>query len=323
MYYMIINPASKSGRGAQIWSRLKPVLDEKQIPYTECLSQKAGDVITMVRALCENNLKEENDILKLIVLGGDGTVNETLQGITDFSRVWLGYIPTGSSNDMARDLRFPKDSLDALNRILACKEPTPTDIGVALLENTDAGNTDLASHPDWCKRYFAVSCGIGFDAAVCVEALCSRIKNTLNKIGLGKLTYMGIALKQLIAAKRVSCEITLDNGETITLPRFLLVASMVHQYEGGGFMFCPGADAHDGLLDICTIGNVSKPLILCALPTAFFGKHYMFKGIEKYSARKLVVQSSAPLYVHTDGEVAVKADRVTISCEKDKLQLLW
>ncbi len=323
MYHMIINPASKSGRGAQIWTRLKPILDEKQVPYTECLSQKAGDVITMVRALCESKLTSDTDILKLIVLGGDGTVNETLQGITDFSRVQLGYIPTGSSNDMARDLSFPKDPVDALNRILACKEPTPTDIGVAVLENSDANNTELPAYPDWSKRYFAVSCGIGFDAAVCVEALCSRIKNTLNKIGLGKLTYMGIALKQLIAAKKVSCEITLDDGETIILPRFLLVASMVHQYEGGGFMFCPGADSHDGILDICTIGNVSKLLILCALPTAFFGKHYMFKGIERYAAKQLVVKSSSPLYVHTDGEVAVKADRITLTCEKDKLQLLW
>ena len=61
------------------------------------------------------------------------------------------------------------------------------------------------------SRLFAVSCGIGFDAAVCAEAMSSRIKDTMNRIGLGKLTYLGIALKQLITAHKVSCTLTLED----------------------------------------------------------------------------------------------------------------
>ena len=324
MYYMIVNPASRSGRGAKIWAKLESVLKEKQIPYAVYFSGKAGQVTEIVHNLCDSILDTSTDnIIKLIVLGGDGTMNETLQGITDFSRVHVGYIPTGSSNDLARDLQVTKDPVATLNRILTCQVPVPTDIGCVTLENTE---DDLSANPDtkcWIKRYFAVSCGIGFDAAVCVEALYSRFKRIMNKIGLGKLTYLGIALKQLISAKKVSCEIILDDKQTIHLRRFLFVAGMVHQYEGGGFMFCPNADSHDGILDICAIGDVPKPVILCALPTAFFGKHYFFNGVDRHAAQKLCLKSSSPLWVHTDGEVAVKANVITMTCEKDQLQLLW
>ena len=167
-----------------------------------------------------------------------------------------------------------------------------------------------------------MSSGIGFDAAVCEEALASKFKNTLNKIGLGKLTYLSIALKQLIKARKVTCSITLADGKMIRLPKFLFVAGMVHQYEGGGFKFCPGADYQDGLLDVCVVGNIPKWLILFALPTAFSGQHYRFCGIDRYSASCIHLETSIPLWVHTDGEVTAKSDYITMTCEKNKLQIL-
>lgn len=324
MYYMIANPASKSGRGAKIWAILEPVLIQKKIPYTVYFSGWAGHVVEIVRNLCDSVLEaSKEEVLKLIVLGGDGTLNEALQGITDFNKVQVGYIPTGSSNDMARDLQITKNATATLERILSCNQPLKMDIGCVSFENISDEFSRYHGDELLFKRYFAVSCGIGFDAAVCEEALSSHFKNIMNKIGLGKLTYLGIALKQLIAARKVSCKITLNDEETFSLPRFLFVTGMVHQFEGGGFKFCPGADSHDGILDICVAGDISKWLILFALPTAFVGKHYRFNGIDRYSAQKIVLQTSAPLWVHTDGEVSVKADAITMTCERDRLQLLW
>lgn len=323
MYHIIVNPASKSGRGAKIWSRLEPVLNEKGISYQVSFSGKAGQVVEIVRKLTASlNDSEDTELLKLIILGGDGTLNETLQGISDFDKVQIGYIPTGSSNDMARDLGLSKDPAAILEKILTCKRPVRMDIGCVTYESTSGELSRHHGEEILLKRYFSVSCGIGFDAAVCEEALSSGFKNILNKIGLGKLTYLVIALKQLIAARKISCDIYLDDKEPLHLKRFLFVAGMIHQYEGGGFMFCPKADFHDGLLDICSVGNIPKLLVLIALPTAFAGKHYMFKGIDKYSAKRLQLTTSAPLWVHTDGEVSVKADRITLTCEKDKLQML-
>lgn len=318
MYNIIVNPASKSGRGARIWSSLEPVLKEKNVPYQVFFSEKSGHVIQIVRELTIS----VSEPLKLIVLGGDGTLNEVLQGITDFDKVQVGYIPTGSSNDLARDLKLSKDPAAILAGILNCSKATLVDIGCVTYESTSDEFSRCHSDEFVTKRYFSVSCGIGFDAAVCEEALSSKFKNILNKMGLGKLTYLVIALKQLIAARKISCELCLDSKEVIHIQRFLFIAAMIHQYEGGGFMFCPDADYHDGLLDICSVGNIPKLLVLLALPTAFSGKHYMFKGINRYSAKTLKITTSAPLWVHTDGEVSVKADSITLVCEKNKLQML-
>lgn len=306
MYHVIINPASRSGKGLRIWNNeVEPALRKAGVPYRFYLSGQAGDTTRFMRDLC---LREKEDMF-VIVLGGDGTVNEALQGMDDSRRVTLGYIPTGSSNDLARDLGIPKKPLEALDVILRSGRPSPMDLGTVV-------------YPDGEKRRFAVSCGIGFDAAVCEEALSSPIKDALNRLRLGKLTYLCIALKQLFAAKAISCEITLDGRRSIFVPRLLFSAFMNHPYEGGGFCFCPQTDNSDGLLDLCVVGDLPKLFILFALPTAFFGKHYIFPKIDHYTASSVRVKTSAPLWVHTDGEVYVKSDQISISCLKQRIRFL-
>lgn len=323
MYYVIVNPASRSGRGAKIWSMLEPALNRKKISYKAFISREAGHVTRLVRELSSSLLMSDPEItIRLIVLGGDGTLNEVLQGITDFARVQIGYIPTGSSNDLARDLALPADPLENLERVLSCREPSFMDLGCLTYEQMSGQYSRQHAGPLQRRRYFCVSCGIGFDAAVCEEALSSKFKNILNKIGLGKLIYLTIALRQLIMARKISCSITLACGQVIELPGFLFVTGMIHQYEGGGFKFCPGANSGDGLLDLCAVGSIPKWLILLALPTAFSGKHYRFKGIDRYSTMRARIKTSAPLWVHTDGEVTMKSDCIVMTCEKRKLQLL-
>ena len=323
MYYIIVNPASKSGKGLKIWSQIEPVLIEKKIKYKLFFSKGIGHVSRLVRKLSDSLVNNDPDsIIKLIILGGDGTLNEALQGISDFNRVHLGYIPTGSSNDLARDLHLPKDPVKVLTSILSCRLPSALDLGRLTYDSYSNELSRQHSNEEAVSRLFAVSCGIGFDAAVCEEALASKFKNILNKIGLGKLTYLTIALKQLIKAKKITCEITLDDAPPIYLPKFLFVACMLHQFEGGGFKFCPQADAFDGLTDICVVGNIPKWLIIKALPTAFFGRHYFFHGIDHYTAHKIHLETSAPLWVHTDGEVTRKSSSITITGEKQTLHFL-
>lgn len=178
------------------------------------------------------------------------------------------------------------------------------------------------TYPDGAARRFAVSCGIGFDAAVCEEALRSVIKKAMNRLGLGKLTYLGIALKQLFAAKAVSGKLTLENGTPVDIGNMLFTACMLHRFEGGGFMFAPDADDCDGFLNICAVGDLPKLLILFALPTAFSGNHYRFNGITPYKARSLTLETSLPLWVHTDGEVSRKSNRIHVTCERNAIQIL-
>lgn len=307
MYQIIINPASRSGKGMKIWKeQVEPALQRSQVAYRPYFSRKAGDVAKIAE---EITAQAEESPLSLIILGGDGTVNEALSGISDVSKVILGYIPTGSSNDLARDLKLPVNPTAALELILHSGKARPMDLGTL-------------TYSDGQKRRFVVSCGIGYDAAVCEEALHSKIKNVLNRLGLGKLTYLGIALKQLFAAKAVSGKIILDDGAPIDIGNILFTACMLHRFEGGGFMFCPDADPEDGLLNLCAVGNLPKALVLFALPTAFQGKHYRFKGITPYTAKKVTIETSSPLWVHTDGEVTRKSSRITVTCERHALSMI-
>ncbi|MCM1189285.1 MAG: diacylglycerol kinase family lipid kinase [bacterium] len=306
MYHIIVNPASRSGKGLKIWKeQVEPTLRQNNVLYQVCFSEKAGDVPRLAGEL----VSSADGPMTLVILGGDGTVNEALQGIPDFSGVTLGYIPTGSSNDLARDLKIPTDPAAALELILHSGKCQSMDLGTV-------------SYPDGKKRRFAVSCGIGFDAAVCEEASRSKVKEFLNKIGLGKLTYLGIALKQLFATRAVSAKLTLDDNPPVDIGSILFTACMLHRFEGGGFMFCPGADASDGLLDLCAAGDLSKLLVLFALPTAFKGKHYRFNGITPYLAKKVTIEASSPLWVHTDGEVTRKSGRITVTCEQNALHII-
>lgn len=306
MYHIIINPASRSGKGLKIWKeQVEPMLHRDGVPFRSYFSRHAGDVAQIVREICASG---QNNIT-LIILGGDGTINEALQGMDTNVQITLGYIPTGSSNDFARDLGIPKEPTAALDIILHNGKARSMDMGTITYEGGQ-------------KRRFIVSTGIGYDAAVCEEALHSKIKAFCNKIGLGKLTYLGIALKQLFTTKTASCTLTLDDKPPIEIKRILFIASMLHRYEGGGFMFCPKANPEDGLLNLCVVGDLPKLLILCALPTAFFGKHYMFKGIDAYTASHIKIETSVPLWVHTDGEVGRQTTSYTIECNPSAVKII-
>lgn len=317
MYHIIMNPTSKSGKGQSIWKKLENILSGKGILYKLYESTYTGHVTELTRQITSTG-----EAVSLIILGGDGTVNEALQGIEDFDKVNLGYIPTGSSNDLARALRLSRNPEELLLQILDGTHAHMVDLGILTYESSSEVTSRLHKRPQHKSRYFVVSSGIGFDAAVCEEALSSPIKNTLNRLKLGKLTYLCIALKQLFAAKAISCEMILDDKKTLYVPKLLFTAFMIHPYEGGGFCFCPQALDSDGLLDLCVVGDLPKLLILFALPTAFFGRHYMFPKIEHYTASAVQLKTSAPLWVHTDGEVYLKSDLISVSCLKQRIRFL-
>ena len=248
-------------------------------------------------------------------------MNEVVSGICHLDHVRIGYIPSGSSNDLARDMEMSVKPTVLMEKILKNEQGYLMDVGCLKFATVSEEHSCLYNkeHFSGVKR-FNVSCGIGFDAAVCEEALHSKMKEFLNRFKMGKLVYLCIALKQLIKAKRVSCDLYLDENEPIHVKGLLFVACMNHKYEGGGFMFGPDADYQDGFLDLCVVGNIPKPLILLALPTAMKGKHFGFPFIEKYRAREVRIKISESLWVHTDGEVYVKSDDIYIKNESLKCE---
>lgn len=186
MYYFLINPTSRSGLGKQYWKRIQPILEKEKVAYKAYFSQKPGHVQMIMENLCKHRRSRK---LHVVILGGDGTVNEAVQGIDDFSKVDISYIPTGSSNDLARDIGISRVPEEALFHILKGEREIYMDMGLLKYEKAYCDGKEVTVG----DRLFVVGCGMGFDAAVCQKANTSKVKAFLNRIKLGKLTYLGVS----------------------------------------------------------------------------------------------------------------------------------
>lgn len=303
MYSFIVNPNARSGLGIKLWRQLEIILKEREISYQLYITRYPGHGTEFAREITST---QSHPIL--VILGGDGTINEVVNGICDLSAVTLGYIPIGSSNDFARSMSLSKDPITALNRILSFAETAYIDVG----RLTFGGQA----------RRFVVSSGMGFDADVCFHNTSSRPKRLLNKLGLGKLSYTAIALYLILALKPHPMTIILDGEQKYTFRKVYFAAAMNQRYEGGGFKFCPKADPQDGILNILVLSDLSKLKILCLLPTAFKGLHVHFRGVHTYTCKTAELTSDITLPVHTDGERAAREETVTFTLEPQKLKLI-
>lgn len=318
MYQVIVNPGARSGKGRRHWEEVKNVLDSRGHKYAVHFTNKAGDAADYAVTLYKEALAK-NEVLKLIVLGGDGTMNEVMQGLPEFDNLELSCIPVGSSNDLARGIGISFNPKEAIEHILDSPVTFNMDLGIVHSNNSSA-NDNGVTIPD---RRFLVSTGFGYDAAICEEANASGAKKLLNRIGLGKLVYLLICLKQLISVRDYSTTLILENGKEIKLDRLLLIAGMNNMYEGGGFKFAPAARNDDGKIDLCVVSGLSRSKVLQILPQAMKGNHYKFDGVDAYQSSIYTVKSQTPLWVHTDGEALYQADCITVECIKNAIKMIY
>ena len=172
------------------------------------------------------------------------------------------------------------------------------------------------------EHRFAISSGIGFDAAVCEEALSSNIKDFFNKFHLGKLSYGTIALRQILTAKKTACDITMDGGRSLHLDHLLFCAVMNCAFEGGGYRFAPDADPGDGEMTLIAVGDISRPKAILSFPAAHAGKYYDIKEVHHFRVRSAEIRTENPLWVHTDGEVFCKSRHISVTCLPGKAALI-
>lgn len=304
MYYFIVNPNSRSGNGIKIWYLVKNELDSLEVQYTAYFTRHNLHASEIVQEICDSSSGVKN----IVVLGGDGTMNEVINGIRDYDDVILGYIPSGSSNDLARSLSLPKDPIKSLKNILTPNRFQYVDTGCV-------NSNDF-------QRKFAVSCGIGFDAKICVVTNRSKLKKVLNKFGLGKLTYIMITLKELIFTPFMDAELIIDNKISKSYKQVLFITSMIHKYEGGGLKFTPDANPYDGKLSVCMAHGLSRLKILFMLPTLLFGKHTGLKGIEIFDCKTLDITVDKPASVHFDGEAPGELNQIKLSCTPKQLRII-
>lgn len=304
MYYFIINPQSRSGAGLAMWHRLEKKLTDSHIRYHRFFTRYRGHAAALAARLGDHT--GSGDVI--VVLGGDGTFNEVINGLKDPARRTLAYIPTGSGNDFARGMGIKTDVSHRLS---------------ALFRSGTVRRLDACQcQTDRVSTRFAISSGLGFDAAICHEALHSPLKKALNKIRAGKLTYALLALRQLMFFHPFRLQLITDNQKKQTFENVYFITAMNLKYEGGGFQFCPQASADDGYLDLFLIHGMSKLKILLLLPTAFFGLHTGFRGVEIIRCQKAEFLADRPLPVHIDGESAGIASRVRVSASREQFRII-
>lgn len=311
MLYFIVNEKSRSGKGALIWKEVREALSSADVSYQAWTTEYEGHAFSLARQICN---REDDDIC-LVVLGGDGTANEVINGMEHFERVRFGTIPTGSGNDLARGLQISGTPRENLNNILACMEK-PREENYHM----DLGQVSW----NGCKqpRLFAISSGIGLDALVCKKALKSKVKDFLNKIHLGKLTYVILTIQSLFTMQTADAAVHFDGKGQRNYRKNIALAVMNFKAEGGGVLFAPKADATDGKLSACSIYRISRFRAFFSLPFLVAGKHLWIPGFEINDCAECSIHIDKPMVLHADGEYCGDVTDATFTCLPKKLCVL-
>ena len=327
MFHVIVNPSSSSGRGKSKWDKIEERFKKCGASYKVHYSSPAHSI----EDICEGLTSAGEDV-SLVILGGDGTMNAAVNGIRDFEHTRVGFIQTGSGNDLMKGLGVSKNIDELTDSILKNEVVRVCDIGRITFHDRSSlldpfthkplkvAMPDPAGSPA-AVRLFNISAGIGFDAAVCERADTSAFKYVLNKIRMGKLIYIAEAIHMILASPMVTMKIDCD-GVSKMYPRTLFAVVMNTCYEGGGFKFCPDAVSTDSILDLFGANDLHRMNFFRIFPTAYDGSHLRFKGLFTGKGRKISIRSAEPLWVHTDGEVSCKSSHITVDLYPHKLQLL-
>lgn len=306
MYYFIVNPSAGSGQGGKIWKKVEKQLNQQGIEYQALITEKRGDAISYASGLTEG-CREPRII---ITVGGDGTMNEVLDGLTFGGPVTLGYIPAGSGNDLAKSLRLPKRPSRCLKKILNPRYHKLMDYGV------------MSYGEPMEHRRFLVSAGLGMDGAVCRELADLRIRKALNRMRLGKLGYIVAGIRQLLLACPVKGYLLLDRVQKVELNHIYFVSAHIHPFEGGGFKFAPSADPCDGRLTLCVVHHGAKAGLFPFLVSSIVGRQKKYRGVRCYNCQEVEIHVERPMAVHADGESCMCQRELQLRCIPGKVRMI-
>ena len=312
MYHFIVNIHGGSGKSFLLWNKIKELLKERNVEYATYVPLRvghAGEIAKKIVAL-------DDDDKKIVILGGDGTLNEVLNGIPEekMGSVKLGLIPTGSGNDFSRGLGLPRHNPEkALDLILNSKGDRKIDLGI--IESSDENAL-------FKRKVFAISSGFGLDAIVGTSINTSKIKVVLNRIKLGKLSYAILTVATLFSMRTQNVKIRFDGGETEEFKKLIFLAAMNGHAEGGGVPMNPDARMDDGKLSVCVVSGVPKWLTFLMFPFLCLGKHKKFKSFVLRDFETMEIESDAPSVSHTDGELFGNIRSARYSVWKNAVSML-
>ena len=274
---IITNPTAGRGEAGRSLAKIRKELGAETTERLTWLFTKGrGDAEQFAREAVARG----DDLV--VAVGGDGTLHEVANGVMG-TETAVGLIPFGTGNDLARALGLHGNlsrACDAINN----GKTISVDVGTVEGAGTNG------------QRHFLVLAGAGFD---------SRTAQTVNEgvkwIG-GAAAYVIGAVLTLRNFEPFDLEVTPDGGDTIkTRAMFVSVANTAN--TGGGMILAPGAVPTDGLLDICLVSEVSKPVLLYELTRVFKGDHVKNPAVRMIRASTVHIQADPPQPLLIDGEV--------------------
>jgi YegS/Rv2252/BmrU family lipid kinase len=276
---VILNPIAGRGYGARAEPRLRHLLASEGFDFDLERTIEPGHA----RSLAEH--AATNGFGIVAAAGGDGTVNEVLNGLMAASQNGhtglLSVIPVGSGSDFASAVNISTD-LDTVVHRLAEGQVKTLDVGKVTMPGRDS-------------RYFSNVVGIGFDGAVLLETL--KIKHLR-----GLPLYMLAVLKTVFLhfeAPHVKIEY---DGQKRDLEMMMTCVANGPR-EGGGFFIAPDARPDDGMFDLLIAERVSRWSILRLIPDFLRGTHVERDPVTMTRAERITISSPDNLIAHIDGEV--------------------
>jgi diacylglycerol kinase (ATP) len=226
-------------------------------------------------------LENTAPLARVIVVGGDGTLNQMLPGLLQ-KNFQVGLVPYGSGNDCARAWGLHKMSWQEALAFALTADTKPTDVGQVQL-------------PDQLSHYFHSSLALGFDASVGNKALEGP------KFLTGLLRYLVATFRELSALNNWHVNIALD-GQILTEGSCLLASTLNTRTYGGGMPAVPHAQIDDGELNLLVAGKFNRLQTLLMLPRLLLGIHLGHSRIQTKSFKNAEIISHIDLPIAVDGE---------------------
>jgi YegS/Rv2252/BmrU family lipid kinase len=267
-YMLIVNPEAGSGKTMKVLPQIENILRTKKIEYEFHFTQEPKHATELVKEI-------GNKFDVLVAIGGDGTINEIINGVPDI-KIPFGMIPIGTGNDFARSCSIPYDSVEE---------------AIQILLNNDVKNIDVG---EVNGRKFVNVLGMGFEG----QANWNGRKLQFIK---GAFRYILAIGYTLIAFKRIPMKITLDRKK---LDDDIYLVSVGNGWNvGGGLQLTPKAKLDDGVFDVCYIKEISRWRVISNFTKLSNGRITELDEIEMFQAKRIKVESTNTIPFHFDGEI--------------------
>jgi diacylglycerol kinase (ATP) len=301
-YKIILNPTAGNGNGRKAQPHIEQLFKQHNLSYSLLLTESPGHGIELTRQA----LIDGCDVI--VAAGGDGTVNEVVNGLM-LSKLAgaaippLGVLCVGRGNDFAGSMGIPEDLVGGVQALIGGFKRT-----------VDVGRVAGGNYPN--GRYFANCVGVGFDAITTIEV------HKLPRWG-GYLAFMAAVLKTVFLYNKAPLARIEFDGNVIT-QRSLLISIMNGRRLGGGFIMAPTSLPDDGLFDLCIAEQMSSFAVIKMIPHFTKGDQATQPTIKTGRAARIsITAQDGPLPAQTDGEIiCVDGSRLDLEVLPRQLEII-